>query len=169
MSRNLPLAFLLALAGFGWEPLYADRETGPADAELAAIKVLPMPERIGQRLGWALRETFAPVGPAPAQRYVLATLLTAARTDLGVQQTGLGTRGKFDATANYRLNDIKTGAQLLAGTSHVAETFDILANEYATLVAEDDARTRAVEELRRDIVTRLTLYFQQRAVAAPKP
>ncbi len=29
----------IALAGCGWTPLYADRETGPADEELRAVKV----------------------------------------------------------------------------------------------------------------------------------
>jgi hypothetical protein len=68
------------------------------------------------------------------------------------------------------LIDIKTGAGLMATTSHVSESFDILANEYASVVAEDDARTRAVEELRRDMVTRLTLFLQRRvADTLPKP
>ena len=48
-------------------------------------------------------------------------------------------------------------------TSHVADSFDIVANEYSSTVAEDDARIRAVEELRRDIVTRLALFMQRRA------
>src|SRR5438067_13684739 len=159
----LALGALLALPGCGWEPLYADRETGPADLELRAIKVDPIAERIGQRLTLALRESLNPDGAPAPQRYRLSILLTTARSDLGIQQTGLGSRGKLDANANITLRDIRTGAPLLTTTSHVAESFDILANEYASVVAEDDARTRAVEELRRDIVTRLTLFLQRRA------
>src|SRR5437667_2325350 len=119
----LALAFgaLLALPGCGWEPLYADRETGPADAELRAIKVDPIAERIGQRLALALRESLNPDGlPAP-QRYRLSILLITLRSDLGIQSTGLGSRGKLDATANITLRDIKTGATLLYMTSHVAD------------------------------------------------
>src|SRR5438094_10616818 len=161
----LALAFgpVLALAGCGWAPLYADRATEPADVELRAIKVDPIPDRIGQRLAWALRESFNPTGVPTPQRYRLRTLLTTARADLGIQSTGLGSRGKFDASANFTLIDIKTGTPLIATTSHVSESFDILANNYASVVAEDDARTRAVEELRRDMVTRLTLFLQRRA------
>jgi LPS-assembly lipoprotein len=158
----LTLGLVLALSGCGWTPLYADRESEPADAELRAIKVDPIPERIGQKLAWALRESFNPTGIATPQRYRLRTLLTTARADLGIQSTGLGSRGKFDASANFTLIDIKTGTPLIATTSHVSESFDILANEYASVVAEDDARTRAVEELRRDMVTRLTLFLQRR-------
>ena len=166
----LPLSIVVALSGCGWTPLYADRESGPADENLRAIKVDPIPERIGQKLAWALRESFNPTGVSTPQRYRLRTLLTTARADLGIQSTGLGSRGKFDATATFTLIDIKTGAALMATTSHVSESFDILANEYASVVAEDDARTRSVEELRRDMVTRLTLFLQRRvADTLPKP
>jgi len=167
----LAVAFgsVLGLSGCGWEPLYADRESSPADADMRAIKVDPIPERIGQRLALALRESLNPDGAPTPQRYRLSILLITMRSDLGIQQTGLGSRGKLDATANITLRDIKTGAMLLFTTTHVAESFDILANEYASVVAEDDARTRAVEELRRDIITRLTLFLQRRAAeTAPK-
>ena len=165
----LALVAVLTLAGCGWTPLYANRETGPADAELRAIKISPIPERIGQRLAMALRESLNPDGAPSPQRYRLDTLLTTTRVDLGIQQTGLGSRGKIDATVTFWLRDIKTGSQLIASTTHTAESFDIVANEYASVVAEDDARIRVVEELRRDIVTRLTLFFQRRAAeAGPK-
>src|SRR5438874_1831661 len=166
------LALALALSGCGWTPLYADREAGPADADLQAIKVDPIPERIGQRLAMALRESLNPGGTPIPQRFRLSVLLKTTRSDLGIQSTGLGSRAKLDANADFTLRDIKTGVPLLATSSHVAESFDILANEYASLVAEDDARTRAVEELGRDIVTRLTLFLQRRAAEAagkPKP
>ena len=164
------LAGCLALPGCGWTPLYADLETGPADADLRAIKVSPIAERIGQRLALGLRESLNSDGAPTPQRYRLDILLTTARADLGIQSTGLGSRGKLDATANLTLRDIKTGAPLLTTASHVAESFDIVANEYASLVAEDDARTRAAEELRRDILTRLILFFQRRATqSGPKP
>ena len=162
------LAACLGLSSCGWTPLYANRETGPADAELRAIKVSPIPERIGQRLAMALRESLNLDGAPSPQRYRLDTLLTTTRVDLGIQQTGLGSRGKIDATVTFWLRDIKTGADLLATSVHTAESFDIVANEYASVVAEEDARVRVVEELRRDIVSRLTLFFQRRAETSPK-
>jgi len=95
--------------------------------------------------------------------------LQTVRSDLGVQTTGIGTRGKLDVHASYTLSDIRTGAQLFTNASHVAESFDIVANQYASLVAEDDARTRAVEELRRDMLTRLTLFLQRRVAEGQPP
>jgi hypothetical protein len=161
---------LSVLGSCGWVPLYADLETGPADEEIRAIRVAPISERIGQKLALALRQSLNPTGEPTPQRYLLRTTLQTVRQDLGVQTQGFGTRGRFDATANFSLSDSKSGAQLLSGSSHVAESFDILANEYSTVVAEEDARTRAVEEMRRDIVSRLTLSLQRRAAErAAKP
>ena len=161
---------LSVLGGCGWAPLYADPETGPADEELRAIKVAPISERIGQKLALALRQSLNPTGEPTPQRYLLRTTLKTVRQDLGVQTQGFGTRGRLDAYANFFLSDSKSGTQLLSGTSHVADSFDILANEYSNVVAEEDARTRAVEEMRRDIVSRLTLSLQGRAAErAAKP
>jgi LPS-assembly lipoprotein len=160
------LAAPLTLAGCsGWTPLYADRETGPADTELAAIRVDPILERIGQRLELGLRQTLNPTGIQVAKRYALRTRLTVARQDLGVQTQGYGTRGKLDVTATFELVDTNSGTSLLSNSIHVADAFDIVANEYSSVVAEDDARARTAEELRREIVARLTLFMQRRLAA----
>src|ERR1051326_7651975 len=148
------------LGGCAWVPLYASPETAPADEEIRAIRVAPITERIGQQLALALRQSLNPTGEPTPQRYLLRTTLQTVRQDLGVQTQGLGTRGRLDATASFFLTDMMRNAPLLSGTSHVAESFDILANEYSDLVAEDDARTRAVEELRRDILARLIVFLQ---------
>lgn len=156
------LGISLALGSCGWAPLYADRETGPSDEELRAIRVAPIAERIGQKLALGLRESLNPSGDQTQQRYLLRVTLRTVRADLGVQTQGLGTRGRLDAYANFALADSRGSAELLSGTSHVSESFDILANEYSNVVAEEDARTRAVEELRRDIIARLIVFLQRR-------
>ena len=152
-------------AGCGWTPLYASRETGPADAELRAIKVAPIAERIGQRLEIALRDTLNPTGIPTPVRYELKTTLAVQRSDLGIQSQGLATRGQVDVTATYLLSDITTKATLLRNTIHVADSFDILANGYATVVTEEDARIRTVQELRDEIAARLTMFMQRRHAA----
>jgi LPS-assembly lipoprotein len=163
---GLMLLAPLVSAGCGWEPLYADRESGPADTELQAIRVDPIPERIGQRLELALRRSLNPDGVAATRRYVLHTTLVVTRQDLGIQSQGLGTLGRVDVHATFTLTDVKTNATVLTSASHVFDTFDIVSNEYATVVAEEDARNRTVEELRRDMVTKLTLFMQRRVAGA---
>lgn len=155
----------LAAAGCGWRPLYADPETGPTDAELRAIRVDPIADRAGQRLELALRRAFNPDGVPTPTRYALHMALAISLQDLGIQTQGLGTLGRIDVSTTFVLTDAKTGQQLLTANSHSADSFDILANGYATVVAQNAARDRAVEEIRRDVVTKLTLFFQRRAAA----
>lgn len=169
-TRRTLLLGVLALGGCGWAPLYADRATEPADAALREVRVAPIAERIGQKLELALRDSLNPGGGSAPARYLLRITLEVARADLGVLTQGVGTRGRIDAFANYVLVPLGGGPQLTSGRSHAAESFDILANGYGNVVAEEDARTRAVEELRRDLVARLTLFFQRQALAqAGKP
>ena len=160
----------LSLNGCGWTPMYADVATGPADAELRGIRVTPISERIGQKLAIALRDSLNPAGEPTPSRYALHITLQVLRLDLGVLTQGTGTRGRLEVYAYCTLANVADNSVLLSMTSHANESFDILANQYSNVVAEEDARTRAVEELRRDLLARLTVFFQRRAaVAAGRP
>jgi LPS-assembly lipoprotein len=163
-----PLIAPLMVSGCSFTPLYADPEAGPASAELRAIHVDPIPERIGQRLEIALRNSLNPTGEPTAERYRLRTSLATYLTNLGIQSQGLATLGKIDVYATYYLSDFQSGASLLVNTVHVANTFDLSPNQYSTIVGEDDAAVRSVAELNQEIVTRLTLFFQRR-LAEQKP
>jgi len=153
----------LMLLGCGWEPLYGDIETEPVSAELRAIKVDPISERIGQRLAIALRNSLNPTGQPPTPRYQLSTTLTTYLSNLGIQSQGLATLGQLDAYATYKLIELKTGSVLLINSVHVANSFDLNPNQYSTIVGEDDARNRCVSELDQEIVNRLTFFLQRRA------
>ena len=158
------------LSGCGWTPLYADIEPGAAGEELRAIKVDPIPERIGQRLEIALRNSLSPTSESAPARYRLGTTLAVTLSNFGIQSQGLATLGQIDAVATFRLVDLQTGGVLLINTVHVANSFDLNPNQYSTVVGEDDAGVRCVAELDREIVTRLTLFMQRRvAEKSAKP
>jgi LPS-assembly lipoprotein len=168
LPRRTVIGFALVAAGVvsgcGWTPLYANRETGPGDVDLRAIRVAPITDRVGQRLELALRDSLNPSGVPTPQRYVLSTTLQTTLADLGIQSQGLASRGQVDVVATYTLKSIETGKMLLSNTVHVNDSFNIAANGYANVVAEDDARTRAVEELREEIIARLTMFMQRRRI-----
>ena len=162
----VPLSLSVLLAGCGWEPLYADHETSAASAELRAIRVGPIAEHSGQKLEFGLRQSLNPNEEPTPQKYLLKIVTVRGVSDLGIQSQGLGTRGEVTLVASYQLIDIKTNATLQTGAVHATDSFDIQANGYSTVVAQEDAYTRNVEEIRREIVARLTLFFQNKAVAA---
>src|ERR1700722_11200016 len=103
------------LTGCGWEPLYADQQTAAGSAELRAIKVNPITERIGQNLETGLRESLNPGHVPTKSLYLLKVTLSQSLQDLGIQSQGLGTRGEVHIQANYSLVEISTGKILQNG------------------------------------------------------
>lgn len=162
----LAMALPAVLAGCGWEPLYADPQTGRASAELRAIKVSAIPERVGQALSTGLANSLNPDHIETKPIYRLAVILTSQLQDLGIQSTGLATRGEVQMYANYQLIEATGNKIVQTAVIHASESFDIEANGYSTMVALDDAKMRCVEELRREIVARLTLFLQNKIPAA---
>jgi LPS-assembly lipoprotein len=162
------IALLLALSGCGWAPLYADPQSGPASAELRAIHVDPIADRIGQRLELALRNSLNPTGEPTKVRYRLQTSLRFSLSALGLISAGTSTIGRVDLTATYRLLDLQSGALLQTNTVHSQNSFALNPNQYSTVVGEYDSGARSVVELNNEILTRLTLFLQGR-VKTPKP
>jgi LPS-assembly lipoprotein len=163
---TIVMALLLVLSGCGWAPLYADPQAGPASAELRAIHVDPIPERIGQRLELALRNSLNPTGEPTRERYRLQTSLRFTLSALGLISAGTSTIGRVDLVATYKLLDLKSGAMLLTNTVHSQNSFVLNPNQYSTVVSEYDAALRSVVELNEEIVTRLTLFLQRRVQKA---
>jgi LPS-assembly lipoprotein len=162
----LSLGLPALLAGCGWEPLYANHESDPVNAELRQILVSPIVDRLGQRLEFALRDSFNPTTERAEHIYRLQVALSTTFSDLGIQSQGLGTRGEVQVYATYHLFDIASGEQLQTDTIHTIDSFDIQANGYSTVVAQEDAFKRCGEEIRREIVGRLTLFLQGRKATA---
>jgi LPS-assembly lipoprotein len=164
---TLSVALALSLPGCGWEPLYADPQSGPASAELRAIKVSPISERIGQRLEMALRNSLNPDGEPTLPRYALNTSLSYSLNSLGIQSQGTATLGQFDLRSTSNLIDIKTGQNLLTISLHEQNSFQLNPNQYSTVVGENDAQIRTIAELNTEIVRRLNLFMEQRVAKTP--
>jgi hypothetical protein len=165
----LAVALALPVSGCGWERLYADPQSGPTAAELRAIRVIPILDRIGQQLELALRDSLNPTGIPTHYRYTLRTTLVYSLASLGIQSQGTATLGQIDLRTTCTLSDNHTGQNLLTFGLHEQNSFELNPNQYSTVVAEHDAGTRSVAELNEEIVRRLDLFFQHRLAAeAPK-
>lgn len=162
--RLLVIVTACSLPGCGWTPLYVDAAAEPASEDLRAIQVDPIPERIGQRLEIALRNSLNPEGESTPARYRLRTTLATYLSNLGIQAQGLATLGKLDVYVTFYLTDIQSGAILLTNTVHAVNTFDLNPNQYSTIVGQDDAAVRSAVELDQEIVTRLNLFMQRREI-----
>lgn len=171
-------ALALAVAGCGFRPLYAppgddaSPEARAVSADLAAVSVAPIPNRQGQELRNRLTDILHVGTPAAGKRYTLSIGLGEQQQSLAVRQTGLATRANLYMYANYTLFDATTGQAVVFGSTSGIASYDLLDQDFATLTAINDARTRVIARLADNIRNRLAVHFagQPAAVAgAPEP
>jgi LPS-assembly lipoprotein len=160
-----PLAAILA--GCGFHPLYSSRGTRDWDPDLAAIYVEQINDRPGQILALALRENLNPGGVSVAKRWNLVTGVRVTRTDLGIQRNATATTSEITVFATFHIEDVKNSSVLYASTSTAVGDFDQVNDSYATQVAADAARDRALREVADEMTLRLAIFVRdQRAKAA---
>jgi LPS-assembly lipoprotein len=160
------LTLAAALAGCGFHPLYAPHGPRDWDPDLAAIDVLPINDRPGQILAMALRENLNPSGVSAPKRWNLQTSLRVLRSDLGIQRNATATTSEITVYTTFQVIDLK-GKIIYSSTSNAVGDFDQLEDAYATQVAADGARDRALREVADEITLRLAIFVRdQRAKAA---
>jgi LPS-assembly lipoprotein len=156
-------AVILALAGCGFEPLYGERSR-VVDPELAAVRVEPIPERVGQLLAVSLRDSFNPDGQRVDTKYRLTVTLNVIRREIGIRLDATASRLQLEMSAAWILSDT-AGRALASGTSRSATSFDITDDQYANLVAEQDGRARMVRDVSDELRTRVRTYLARREAA----
>lgn len=160
------LAAVLTLAGCGFRPLYGERADSPAATQyMAAVEIAPIPERIGQELQNHLRVRLNPRGVSANTKYRLETRLNEIRTDLAIRDDASATLANLQLIASYTLRAAASNDVLYTGQSRSTASYNLVRSQFANLVAEDDARSRAVEAISDDMRVRLSLYFDRQAKA----
>ncbi len=159
------LVAVAVLGGCGFRPLYGGARQAGTPVELAAIAVKPIADRIGQQLHNHLLDLLTPGGRPRHPRYSLSVELSESIRRLAVQKSEFATRANLSLNATYNLTDMPTRETILEGRSVVVTSFNILSSEFATLMAEKDARTKVVRELGDDIRTRIAVFFVRRQAA----
>lgn len=162
---GLALALLLVAAGCGYRPLYGERGPGgtAVQSELASIRIRPIADRPGQLLYNHLRNALNPYGLPDQPRYLLAVQLLEDQDSFFLQRDETATRANLTMRARFTLSRAGTEEVLLQGESRSTTSYNILREQFASLVSEEDARERALELLSEDIRTRLALFLSQRA------
>ena len=155
------LLFLMPfLAGCGFQPLYGGSAKSDVRANLAAVEVGTIRDRIGQQLRNELVRRFHPDGRPRNPSYRLQIDLNINKRELAVKRTEIPTRTNLRITARYTLRKNMDGKTLIQGTTRITTSYDILTDDFATLAAEADARRRGVRELADEITNRLAAYLQ---------
>jgi LPS-assembly lipoprotein len=151
-------AAALTLGGCGFHPLYGQQGPSGFDPDLASIKVNTIPDRQGQLLAITLRDALNPRGTRVDTRYTLEVHLAAERQDIGLRSDGTASRGQITMTAKFALKQVRVEKAVLEGTTRSISSFDVLTDDYATVIAQHSAEERTLRDIGDDILTRLQLF-----------
>ena len=154
-----PIFVVLLLGACGFRSLYGTDATRDPPGDLATIEVNPIADRLGQRLRNNLLDLLNPRGRPANPRYFLTVQLDQSTQRLAIEKDAFATRANLRLLANFSLHDQDSREIVLSGKSLMVSSYNILDSEFATLMAEKDAKARAARELAHDIRTRLAAFF----------
>ena len=150
------LAAALALAGCGFEPLYAP--AGPAAAAAGRVSVAVIPGTVG----FAMRERLVErLGPEAAPTHRLAVALDLRTEGIALTQRDVTNRFDVIAVATWSLTPLGDDRPALRGTERATTGYSAPAKDtasaFAILAAERDAERRAALVLAERIAARIAL------------
>ncbi|KJS35634.1 MAG: hypothetical protein VR70_15790 [Rhodospirillaceae bacterium BRH_c57] len=148
----------LVLAGCGFRPLYGKHSATPGLAvEMTRVAVAPIPNRTGQLLRNALEQRLERAGAGRDKIYTLQIALEEKTTAVGLNRDATTTRSDVVLTATFGL--YRDGALLWSGESSSAAAYNLLNQQYATVISERDSRDRVVTQVADDITRRLATFL----------
>jgi LPS-assembly lipoprotein len=162
--RRFALAFA-ALAGLAVagciQPLYGSLAGGgDVASELQAIKIEPIPDRLGHYIEndliFGLNGTGAPVEP----KYVLKIYVREnVQSSLVDTVTGYPSSGTIVVSADYTLTPLRGGDPIAKGTATTFASYDRNSQRFANLRASRDAEIRDARLLADQIQTNIAAAF----------
>ena len=157
------------LGGCGFRPLYGRSREGDLSRILAQVEIGPVRAtttddqdlaRVGQQLHNRLLDGFAPRGAQEEAIYRLDVVISEGITSLAVRKSAVATRADLRLNGTFRLTDRHTGRALYSGSGSATASFNILNSEFATLMAENGARDRAVRQLSDDVCQKIAIFLR---------
>jgi LPS-assembly lipoprotein len=158
----LSLVLAPVLAACGFQPLYGEHRHG-MEADLAAVKILPIREHIGQLLQWQLEKDFNPDGAAATPRYALHVAVSIRQDFLATQPNNVSTRGSVSAAADCALTSLDNKTILYRGKIQSIADYNIGDDAYAAEIGKSGAEKRVVEDIGEQIEARLAIYFHNKS------
>lgn len=150
------------LAGCGFRPLYGRANTNTSgisvDHQMAAVRIEPIANRLGQELHNALRDRFNPLGQPSSAGYLLQVRVgervygALARRDLSAS------RRNVELNAFYWLKDT-SGNILMSERSVITTGYDEFDDPLNDISAFEDAERRATLQIADQIRTRVAVFL----------
>ena len=151
----------MLLAGCGFQPIYEWKGKRHPAADLANIEITIIKDRVGQQLRNFLLDKINPMGTPISPNYTLTVVLNQKKQNLALKKNQLSTRANLSFNSQFNLIGKKENlGRSFSGSSKIIVSYNILNSQFATLVAEDNAKTRAVKEISADISNQIAAFLQ---------
>lgn len=157
--RTAAILFVLVapLAGC-LQPMYGGPAGQALVEDLRAIKVEPIPERIGHYLANDLIFALNGTGSTVEPRYrLVVNVRQRVQAPLVDTVSGRATSGMLIVDADYRLLPVAGGAPVASGVAFTTASYDRTSQRFANLRAARDAEIRSARALADQIRTRLAI------------
>jgi len=149
------LAMALGLGGC-FQPLYGEASHPGLVADLRAIEVAPIKDRIGHYLGDDLVSNLNGTGETPAAKYRLTvTVAQSSQTPTVASQINAATAATVTGKATFTLTKIDGGAVVFKGEATSSAVYDRSLDGFANLRAARDAEIRIARSLADEIALRV--------------
>ena len=149
------LALALSLGGC-FQPLYSEAAHPGLVADLQAIEVAPIKDRIGHYLGDDLISSLNGTGSTPIAKYRLTVTLTQkTQTPTIESQINAADAATVVGTAKFSLVQIEPEKVVFQGVATTAAVYDRTLQGFANLRAERDAEIRIARALADEISLRV--------------
>ena len=168
MKHTLFILSLLTLAACGFEPMYGDTTRGSygqvaTENKFSQVFIDNIPDAEGQYLRNALIDRFYRDGRPANPRYKLViSPLKETETDLDVTIESETTRAQLRIDTRMALVHEESGDTVLQRNFRVFNSYNVLGNQFTTIVSEEDARKAALNDLARQIETQISLYLNRK-------
>ena len=161
LMKAIALLSVLTLVACGYQPLYGSKQQNIAKSDLSEVTIAAVEGRLGDSVRLHLQNEMAPFGARRAALYRLHVSLDEDRIDLGVQKDRTATRFDFRIYARIQLVSLQSNTVVFEASPHTSASYDVVASDFATLMAERDAERRAAEQLSRDITLHISLFLER--------
>ncbi|MDG1285957.1 MAG: hypothetical protein P8P30_00150 [Rickettsiales bacterium] len=159
MQFLVPICALFLLTACGFEPVHGTK-VAQSNPLLEMIKVeVPSKGRTAQIYRIALEDALHPGNQYPEPRYHLVSQLEETKQPIIIERDAQITRYNMVLKSTYELIDIASSKKLFSKHSQRISSYNVSDSDFATFIAERDARRNGIEALARttamEIATRL--------------
>jgi LPS-assembly lipoprotein len=160
------LACLVLLTSCGFSPMYASSSFGGGSEisdQLAQVQIENIPDREGQLLRNELIDRFYRDGRPSNPRYSLKVMpIEEYKRELDVTIGSDTTRAQLRMQTDMILTDLETGDVVLKDGLTTYASYNVLGDQYATSVSEDNTRDNSIRDLARQIEQKTALYLNSK-------